>query len=134
MQKGKQFDFDETVIFGKFTRFRRRLEKLIDMFSSIKQFQALKQKRIDGLENLIRSFEALIQDFRTKGHDLLNFYDTAFEREFVAFTMKNSGLENAIQEFLQAQLGPEKLSMTIEKRLDLLQKFEVCRCLCDVQL
>jgi dynein heavy chain len=66
MQKGKQFEFDETIIFGKFTRFRRRLEKLIDMFSSIKQFRALDAKRVDGLEPLIRQFDALITDFKMK--------------------------------------------------------------------
>ena len=39
MPKGKQFDFDPARIFHKSTLFCRRLEKLIDMFSSIQQFQ-----------------------------------------------------------------------------------------------
>lgn len=121
MPKGKQFDFDENAIFDKFVRFRRRLEKLIDMFSSIQQFQALEVKRIDGMEILIKDFQILIKDFKHKGHDLLNFHTTLFERDFVEFTMHNSGLENAIQDFLQRSLD----SMTnIEKKLELMGKFK----------
>lgn len=41
MPKGKQFDFSETQIFGKFDLFCRRVIKLVDMFSTIQQFQAL---------------------------------------------------------------------------------------------
>ena len=35
MPKGKQFDFSETQIFGKFDLFCRRVIKLIDMFGTI---------------------------------------------------------------------------------------------------
>jgi dynein heavy chain len=64
MPKGKQFNFDENAIFGKLTRFRRRLEKLIDMFSSIEQFKALREKRIDSMEPLLDSFDELVNEFK----------------------------------------------------------------------
>ena len=35
--KGKQFDFNERTIFGKFDLFCRRVVKLIDLFSTIHQ-------------------------------------------------------------------------------------------------
>ena len=75
----------------------------------------------------------------SQGHDLLDFYNTAFERDFVEFTMKNSGLsiasslstpdsyscsglENAIQDFIEHSLT----SMSnIDKRLDFMKKFQV---------
>lgn len=120
MPKGKQFNFDESAIFGKSQRFVRRLEKLIDMFSSLQQFRALEAKRIDGMEKLVASFDFLIEEFKSKGHDLLNFNNTQFERDFVEFTMHNSGLENAIQDFMQRSLGAMS---NIEKQLDLLKKF-----------
>jgi dynein heavy chain len=120
MPKGKQFNFDETAIFGKFTRFRRRLEKLIDMFSSIEQFKLLEKKRIDGMEELIQSFDNLVNEFKLKGHDLLDFYNTTFERDFVEFTMHNSGLENAIQDFMEKSLTQMN---SIEKQLELIEKF-----------
>lgn len=121
MANGKQFDFDEGVIFGKFTRFRRRLEKLIDMFSSIKQFRALENKRIDGMEGLIRDFYGLIQRFREKNHDLLDFTNTIFERDFVEFTMHNSGLENAIKDFMESSIA--QIS-SIDKQLEQMRKFK----------
>lgn len=120
MPKGKQFNFDETSIFGKFTRFRRRLEKLIDMFSSIQQFRALEKKRIDGMDELINSFDTLVNEFKLKGHDLLDFYNTVFERDFVEFTMHNSGLENAIQDFMERSLTQMS---SIDKQLELMAKF-----------
>ena len=55
MPKGKQFNFDEGVIFGKFTLFRRRLEKIEDMFSSIKQFQVVLWGRVLHFHQLILS-------------------------------------------------------------------------------
>jgi len=121
MPKGKQFSFDENAIFGKFDRFARRLDKLIDMFSSIKQFKALEAKRIDGMESLVASFDQLINEFKLKGHDLLDFYNTVFERDYVEFTMKNSGLENAIQEFMESSLAQMS---SIDKKLELMKKFQ----------
>ena len=39
MPAGRQFDFSEAQIFGKFDLFCRRVIKLIDMFSTIQQFK-----------------------------------------------------------------------------------------------
>jgi dynein heavy chain len=121
MPKGKQFNFDENSIFGKLTRFRRRLEKLIDMFSSIEQFKALREKRIDSMEPLLDSFDELVNEFKVKGHDLLDFYNTVFERDYVEFAMRNSLLENAIQNFMERSLSQMS---SIDKQLELLQKFK----------
>ena len=121
LPKGKQFNFDETAIFGKFTRFRRRLEKLIDMFTSIAQFRLLAKKRFDGLDALLHSFAQLVADFRQRNtYDLLEYGQVAFERDFVEFTMHNSGLENAITE----HVGQCLTSMqSIDKQLDLMIAF-----------
>jgi dynein heavy chain len=120
MSLGKQFNFDEGCIFGKFAKFSTRLEKVLDMFKSIEQTRKLAAKRIDGLEKLISYFNQLITEFRGKGHDLLDFETTAFERDYVEFTMHNSGLENGITDFLENRLT----RMTnILKQLELLSKF-----------
>ena len=121
MPKGKQFNFDPSKIFHKSTLFCRRLEKLIDMFSSIQQFHALERKHIDGMERLIISFDNLISDFKLKGHDLLDYNNTAFERDFVEYTMHNSGLENAIQDFMGRSLTQMS---SIDKQLELMKKFK----------
>ena len=121
LPKGKQFNFDDTVIFAKFTRFRRRIEKLMDMFHSIKQFNSLQQKRVDGLNDLLYSFHTLITDFKAKNnYDVLDYNNVTFERDFVEFTMHNSGLENAITEHIAACLT--RLN-SIEKQLDCMVNF-----------
>lgn len=40
---GKQFDFNELHIFGKFELFCKRIQKLIDVFTTIEQFMSLSQ-------------------------------------------------------------------------------------------
>ena len=72
------------------------------------------------MEKLIQSFDNLINDFKLKGHDLLDYSSTAFERDFVEYTMHNSGLENAIQDFMGRSLAQMS---SIEKQLELLKKF-----------
>ena len=120
MSNGKQFNFDINTIFGKFQKFICRLEKLIDMFSCIVQFDLLHGEHIDGLHTLIQSFYTLINEFKLKGHDLLDINNTVFERDYLEFTMHNSGLENCIQLFISTSLNDIN---SIDKQLDLLYKF-----------
>jgi dynein heavy chain len=121
MQNGKQFNFDEKVIFGKCTRFCQRLEKLIDMFQSVQQFRDLEKKKIDGMEKLLAQFDQLVTDFKMRAHDLLDFHNTVFERDFVEFTMHNSAIETAIQNFMESSLAR---MTSIEKQLELIKRFQ----------
>ena len=121
LPKGKQFHFDESAIFSKLTRFRRRLEKLCDMFSAVDQFRELRVKRLDGLDELLFSFEKLVADFRAKNaYDLLEYGNVQFERDFVEFTMHCSGLENALTEHIGKCLTA---CSSIDKQLDLMVQF-----------
>ena len=47
-QDGKQFDFSEIAIFGKYELFCKRLQKLIDMFTTIAQFSSLAKHQVEG--------------------------------------------------------------------------------------
>ena len=103
--KGKQWTFDQSIIFIKFEKFCRRLEKLIDMFSSIQQFKLLESQHIDGVQKIIINFNKLINEFKKKQHNLLNDNDTAFERDYVEFTMNNSELENKIALYIESAIN-----------------------------
>ena len=85
--KGKQFDFSDQVIFGKFDLFCRRLIKLIDMFSTIHQFRALAAHKVDGMEGLTQEFTRIITSFRAKAHDLLAYDNNKFDRDYVEFNV-----------------------------------------------
>ena len=119
--KGKQFDFSEQAIFGKFDLFCRRLIKLIDMFSTIHQFRALAAHKLDGMEGLIEEFKKIINSFKTKGHDLLGFDSNKFDRDYVEFNVQISELEGSLQDFINASFD----SITdIEQSLNLLKRFQ----------
>ena len=96
----KQFDFDEELIFDKFHRFSARLEKIIDVFRAVQQFKSMHNKKLDGMELLVQRFNTLLNDFKLKCNDLLDFERNGFERDFVEFAMTNSELENSIQVFI----------------------------------
>ncbi|KAI9980320.1 hypothetical protein PInf_026449 [Phytophthora infestans] len=92
MPKGKQFDFSETQIFGKFDLFCRRLVKLIDMFK-----------------------------FRAHKHNLLDFHNNKFDRDYVEFNIQIADLEASLQQFINVSFD----SITsIEQSLQLLKQFQ----------
>ena len=121
MPKGKQFDFSETQIFGKFDLFCRRVIKLIDMFSTIQQFKSLASHNMEGMENLISNFFKIIDNFRAKRHDLLNYHNNQFDRDFVEFNVKISELEGLLQSFINQSF--ENIT-SIESSLGLLKLFQ----------
>ena len=120
--KGKQFDFNEQHIFGKFDRFCRRVIKLIDLFSTIHQFQQLAAHALEGMEGLCEKFTAIYDDFKSKGHDLLDFNDSRFDRDYVEFNVRISDLEDELQLFINNSF--ESIS-SIEASLNLLKRFQI---------
>jgi dynein heavy chain len=121
LPKGKQFDFSETLIFGRFDLFCRRVVKLIDMFSTIHQFTSLSQHRFDGMEHLVDSFKTIMEEFRNKRHDLLDFQNNRFDRDYVEFNVRISDLESALQQFINQCF---ESIQSIETSLNLLKKFQ----------
>ena len=121
MPKSKQFDFREQIIFGKFDLFCRRAVKLIDMFSTIRQFESLASHKLEGMESLIADFRRIIADFRSKRHPLLAYQNNKFDRDYVEFNVKISDLESALQQFINQSF--ENIT-SISNSLNLLRKFQ----------
>jgi len=119
--KVKQFDFNEQEVFGKFDLFCKRLSKLIDLFTTIQQFSALANREIEGMDNLIRSFAAIVEDFKRKPYDLLDYTRNTFDRDFLEFNVNVAELETALQGFINASF--ENITST-EHALNLLRQFE----------
>jgi hypothetical protein len=121
MPKGKQFDFEEHQIFGKFELFCRRIIKLIDMFSTIEQFTSLSMNKLEGMESLIERFHKIKREFRSKGHDLLDYHNNKFDRDYVEFNVRISDLEVSLQQFINQSFDT---ITSIEHSLNLLHKFQ----------
>ncbi|CAK0830655.1 unnamed protein product [Prorocentrum cordatum] len=121
LPKGKQFDFSETLIFGRFDLFCRRVHKLIDMFETIHQFTSLSQHRFDGMEPLVKSFKTILEEFQIKRHDLLDYHYNRFDRDYVEFNVRISDLEGSLRQYINMSF--EQIT-SIESSLQLLAKFQ----------
>eukprot|EP00937_MAST-01D_sp_MAST-1D-sp2_P000239 g239.t1 len=119
--KGKQFDFNEQHIFGKFDRFCRRVIKLIDLFSTIHQFEQLSAHALEGMESLTEAFHGILTEFKGKGHDVLDFSDARFDRDYVEFNVHISDLEARLQQFINESFDA---ITSIEASLNLLKQFQ----------
>eukprot|EP00965_Chrysotila_dentata_P093661 3095356-Pleurochrysis_carterae.AAC.1 len=74
------------LLFRNFARVRcSRLEKLLEMFSTVVQLSYLSSRPIDGMGPLLGSFEAELRLWRAKPYDLLDTSSSAFDREYLEF-------------------------------------------------
>ncbi len=121
LPKGKQFDFNEMQIFGKFDLFCRRIIKLIDLFTTIDQFTLLSKNQLEGMEPLIAQFHQIKNEFHSRNHDLLDYHNNKFDRDYVEFNVRISDLEGQLQSFVNNSF--DNLS-SIKHSLDLLHKFQ----------
>ena len=119
--KPRQFDFNEDKIFSRFGLFKRRCEKLADMFSTIIQFEELAEhKEIVGMEVLITRFFRIVNEFKRKPYNLLDFQQNVFDRDYMEFIVGVNELEFSLQELINKAF--EKISST-ESALTLLGQF-----------
>eukprot|EP00960_Hanusia_phi_P069522 767109-Hanusia_phi.AAC.3 len=119
--KVKQFDFNESRIFGKFDLYCKRVQKLMDMFTTIVQFSALANNKVEGMDSLISQFFQLVDDFKKKPYDLLDYTKNAFDRDFLEYNVNIAELETQLQGFINASF--ENITST-EHALALLKQFE----------
>ena len=119
--KGKQFDFSENQIFGKFELFCKRIQKLIDVFSTVRQFSALGDHNLEGMHELIGTFFSIVDEFRKKPYDLLDYTKNQFDRDYLEFNVSIHELETALQGFINASF--ENI-MSTEHALNLLKQFQ----------
>ena len=98
---GKQFDFSEQAIFGKFDLFCARLAKLIDVLQVIKQFSALSQSNIENIEPICMKFEHIVSNFRRKNdNDYLDVRKNTFDGVYLEFKQHISELSTELVAFI----------------------------------
>ena len=108
-------------IFGKFYLLCRRLVKLVDMFSTVEHFASLARNRLEGMGDLIDRFETVRGEFRSRGHDLLDYHNNKFDRDYVEFNVRISDLEGNLQRFVDRSF---ESAPSIAHSLDLLRRFQ----------
>lgn len=119
---GKLFEFNETKIFFKFDLFCKRLTKLHDMFTTVHQFTELsKHTHIDGLEDMVKTFFEIVDEFKRKPYDMLDYMKSQFDRDYLEFNVQINDLETALQGFINSSF--ENITST-EHALNLLKQFQ----------
>lgn len=59
-------------IFGKFDAFCKRIQKLMNMFTTIESFSQLSQLAIEGLPPIIKRFVSVLNSIQKKPYDMLD--------------------------------------------------------------
>lgn len=101
MPQGKQFEFSPNIIFGNFDLFCRRILKLIELFSTIQQFQTLGQHNLENMDSIIKEFNLKVEGFKKQisnnpQNNLLEFSSNYFDRDFVQFNVDVSLIEQKL--------------------------------------
>ena len=81
------------------------------------------EQKFEGLEPLLDRFKDIVKNFRAKGHDLLDFHNNRFDRDFVDFNMKMNELEGDLQHYINRSfesIGSIDQSLTLLKRYQLI--------------
>jgi len=114
------FEFDEEKIFGHMEMFVKRLDKVIDMFSTISQYRFMAQRAVEGMEVHIQAFEGVIEEAQRKPYDILDHTKTSFERDYLDFCSKINKVEADLQAFINESF---EVIPNTEMALELLHKF-----------
>jgi dynein heavy chain len=117
----KQFDFSKMAIFGKFDQFCKRLEKLINMFSTVDQFSSLKLSTIQGMSPISQTFAGIEKKARSKAYDLLDHRGAEFDKDYTEFKAEIAKLETDLRKFIDSQF--ERMTNT-DRALSLLRQFQ----------
>jgi dynein heavy chain len=119
--KENNFEFGENQLFGKFEQFCKRLKKLIELFTTIKQFEDIRAHKLDSMETIQVEYDEQLENFKHKTSQLLKYNDTKFDKDYVAFNLQINDIENELHKIINEEF--KKLNW-IEKKLKLLAKYE----------
>lgn len=117
---GKQFDFSEQTIFGKFDEFTWRIQKLIDMFNTVHQFQLLSESKIENIQPITNQFQNILTGIQGQTYDFLDHTNKQFEDDFVRFNQEMSQLESKLVIFINNCFGS---ATSTQHSLEMLQQF-----------
>uniref|UniRef100_A0A3B4ZWX5 Dynein axonemal heavy chain 5 n=1 Tax=Stegastes partitus TaxID=144197 RepID=A0A3B4ZWX5_9TELE len=106
----RQFDFSEMYIFGKFDTFQRRLNKILEMFSTISTYSALQDSKIEGLETMATRYQK-------KNYSFLDQRRTDFDVDYEEFCKSTSELHvSQLQTRVMFLYVPHTIQLKRKKR------------------
>ena len=118
--QGKQFDFSESAIFGKFDQFCWRVQKLIDLFTTVQQFSALSESTIENIQPIVKGFDDVLVELKRKKYNFLDYRSQLFDNDYMDFNYKIQGLEAKLVDFINQCFANSK---STRHSLQLLHQF-----------
>jgi dynein heavy chain len=88
-------------IFG----FTERLNRVSGLLRTVKQFSALFQARIDGLESIVAKLQSAVQAVRALPYDILDHTKAAFDADHTIFDTEISFIELSLKRFIDASFN-----------------------------
>eukprot|EP00698_Gefionella_okellyi_P008565 TRINITY_DN2129_c0_g1_i1.p1 TRINITY_DN2129_c0_g1~~TRINITY_DN2129_c0_g1_i1.p1 ORF type:complete len:4495 (+),score=1467.97 TRINITY_DN2129_c0_g1_i1:46-13530(+) len=117
---GKAFDFNEVTMFGKFELFCKRLERLIEMFTTIEQFSSLTGATMENLDPLISRFNDIVNEMKKKPYDLTDHRKNDFDADYKQFCKNIFELETQVIDFVNRCFDAPR---NLERSMSLLRQF-----------
>mmetsp|Transcript_11859 Transcript_11859/g.17623 ORF Transcript_11859/g.17623 Transcript_11859/m.17623 type:complete len:4548 (-) Transcript_11859:28-13671(-) len=117
---GKQFDFSDAVIFGKFDEFCWRIQKLIDLFTTIQQFKLLSESKIENIGPITERFDQILQNIQSQPYDFLDHTNKTFDEDYIKFNYDITELEQDLIVFINNCFGS---ASSTQHSLELLDQF-----------
>ncbi|XP_072165822.1 dynein axonemal heavy chain 8-like [Diadema setosum] len=117
----RPFDFSEMYIFGKFDAFCKRIDKIIQMLTTIETYSVLTTSRIEGIEPMSAKFQTIFASVKKKPYDILDHRKIDFDSDYEDFKSAIYDLEYMLQGFLDSSF--ERIPTTAQA-LTLLKRFE----------
>ncbi len=88
-------------IFG----FTERLNRVAGLLRTVKQFSALFQARIEGLETIVTKLQSAVQAVRVLPYDILDHTKAAFDADQTNFDTEISFIELSLKRFIDASFN-----------------------------
>ncbi len=127
MQEEKKFEFSEMYVFGKFDTFVRRVNKIMEMFEIMKNFENLGDARIEGLDAASTRIQAMISEMKGKKYDFLDARRPDFDNDFEEMKRKTGKLQDEIR---RTMLDIFDRGLQTHNALKIAEKFEKFEIFC----
>jgi len=115
------FEINENHIFGKFECFAKRLEKVIDMFSTVNHFSQMQSQLVEGMGAALSKFKEIVKEFSRKPYDLLDPFKDQFDRDYLDFQSAIHDVETLLQGFIDNAF---ETFQNTQQALNQLQRFQ----------
>ena len=121
MENEIQWDFSENYIFGKFEQFCKRLDKVIDVITTIESLSSLNTVKLEGLEPIAVKYKTIVENIKKKSYDVLDHRKVEFENDYAEFKSQIDFLQQQLQTFIDTW---SRNAYTSEQSLEFLEKFQ----------